>query len=188
MPVAKSTARKLTTKAEWALLESSYSDALKALTPSQLKQRVVRARKLQDKYRDLARQQRGEARGKRPARRTRAAQGNANTREKQELFTEARLRFEAQLARLEAAAAREAEREARQEARDAAKAARKRPSSAARKRRSSRSAGKASAAKSSTAASRGARKASVFSRQATKAKRAHAGARGRRRQGKRDSR
>lgn len=180
MPVAKSTARKLTTKAEWALLESSFGDALKELTASQLKQRVVRARKLQDKNRDLARQQRGEARGKRKARRTRASQGNANTRAKQELFTEARLRFEAQLARLEAAAAREAERDARRAARNAAKAARKRPSS--------RSAGKASAAKSSTAASRSARKASVFSRQATKAKRAHAGARGRRRQGKRDAR
>lgn len=180
MPVSKSSARKLATKAEWELLESSHGNALKALTPSQLKQRVVRARKLQDKYRDRARQQRGEARGKRQARRTRAAEGSANTRLKQSVFTEARLRFEAQLARLQAAATREAEREARRAARAAARAAARRPSS--------RSGRKASAAKASTAASRSARKASAFTRQATAAKRAHAGARGRRRQGRRDSR
>jgi hypothetical protein len=187
MPVAKSTARKLTTKTEWELLSSSYGDALKALTPSELKRGVVRARKLQDKNRDLAQQQRGEARGKRRARRSRASKGDANTRVKQEMFTEARLRFEAQLARLEAAAEREAEREARQAERKAASAA-KAAAKKARKRPSSRSARKASAAKSSTRASRSARKASVLTRQATKAKRAHAGARGRRRQGKRDSR
>lgn len=46
MPVAKSTARKLTTKSEWELLASSYGDELKALTPSQLKKGVVRACKL----------------------------------------------------------------------------------------------------------------------------------------------
>ena len=180
MPVSKSTARKLTTSAEWALLLSSHGDALRELTPAQLKLGVARARKLQDKYRDRAKQQRGEARGKRQARRTRAAQGNANTSLKQAVFAEARLRFEAQLARLEAAAARAAEREARQAAREAKKAAPARPSS--------RSARKASSARSSTAASRSARKASAFSRQATSAKRGHVKGRGRRRQARRDSR
>lgn len=108
MATSKATARKLATKAEWTLLEASFAPELKTLTAYRLKQKVARARKLQDKYRDKARQQKGEMRGKRPPTGTRAAKGNASTVAKQELFAEARARFEEQLAKVEAKAAKEA--------------------------------------------------------------------------------
>lgn len=191
MTIQKSTARTLATKAEWPLIESSYGDALKALTPGRLKQKIARARTLQDKYRDLARQQRGEARGKRQAKGTRPAQGNDGTRRKQELFTEVRERFEAQLAKLEAKAAREAEREAAREAKTEAKAAAAASRKASAKRpRTPWSADEAAtiiARRSTSAASRGARKAAARTRQSSTKHQAHVGARGRRRQAKRDA-
>jgi hypothetical protein len=113
MTQTKAMARKLATKAEWVLLERSFPPLLKEITVGRLKQKVTLARKLQDKYRDLARQQRGEARGKRRAKGARPAAGNANTMVKHEIFAEALSRFETQLAKLEAKAAKESARQQR---------------------------------------------------------------------------
>lgn len=127
MATSKATARKLATKAEWTLLEYSFAPELKTLTPARLKQKAVRARTLQDKYRDKARQQKGEMRGKRTPTGTRAAKGNASTVAKQELFAEARARFEEQLTKVEAKAAKDAAKaEAKADAKVAAKAGRTR--------------------------------------------------------------
>jgi hypothetical protein len=198
MAQTKATARKLATKAEWTLLEPSFPPLLKELTPGRLKQKIVRARKLADKYRDKARQQKGEARGKRDAKGTRAAKGAAGTVRKQELFAEARTRFEAQLEKLEAKAAKEAAK-ALKAAERAEKAAAKRAKaaggavkSAAKKagtaaKRAARDAA-ATARKAVSKASRGARKSAVFTRTSSRKHQAHVGARGRRRQARRDSR
>lgn len=121
MALTKSAARKLTTEAEWALLETSFPPLIKDITPGRLKQKITRSRKLQDKYRDLAQQQRGEARGKRRPKSTRPAAGNANTVAKQELFAEAVDRFETQMAKLDAKVATEAARKERAAEKAAAK-------------------------------------------------------------------
>lgn len=198
MAHTKTAARKLATQAEWTLLEVSFPPLLKDITPGRLKQKITRARKLQDKYRDLARQQRGEARGKRQAKSTRAAAGNANTVIKQEIFTEARERFEAQLAKLEAKVAKElarkeaaAEKKAAKAEKQAAKLAKPAKTSArktgvATKRAASKAT--TSARKAVSKASRGARKAAVFTRTSSAKHQGHVGSRGRRRQARRDSR
>lgn len=106
MAVHHATARKLATEAEWTLLQSSYGTALTSLSPARLKQKIVRARALRDKYRALAQQQRGEARGKRKSKRTRAAQGNANTKTKAAMFAEALGRFQGHAAEVKASPAK----------------------------------------------------------------------------------
>ncbi len=227
MTVHKATARKLATQSEWQLLEPSFGSAIKEITPGRLKQKVTRARKLQDKYRDLARQQRGEARGKRRAKSTRAAEGNENTRVKQEMFSDALERYEAQLARLEAKAEKEAARSskvkksgtkttartsaakkatpkttkktaktaARKTTKKVAKKASRPPAKRAAKKAAKRGVSPWSPAAESTATarqvmshdSRAARKQTALSRQSAAAHQGHVGARGRRRQARRDS-
>jgi hypothetical protein len=94
MAIARSTAERLSTAAELQLVEASYPATAKQLTPGRLRQKIQRARKLRDKYRDLSKRQRLEARGKRDASGTRPAKGNANTERKAELFQEVLERFE----------------------------------------------------------------------------------------------
>ncbi len=132
MAHTKTAARKLATQAEWTLLESSFAPNLKEITAGRLAQKVTRSRKLQDKYRDLSRQQSGEARGKRKAKSTRPAKGNANTVAKQEMFSEALTRFEGQLEKLQAKAARETARKAKTAAKQSAAASRKSTKTAAK--------------------------------------------------------
>ncbi len=110
MAITKPTARKLATQLEWTLLESSFAPLLKDITIGRLRQKITRARKYQDKYRALERQQRGEARGKRKPKGTRPSGDNERTVQKHTLFTEARERFEGQLEKLEAREARNAKR------------------------------------------------------------------------------
>jgi len=88
MAISASKVRSLCTASEYNLFKWSGARMSKTLTPSQLKQKIERARKLRDKYRDLAKQQRGEARGKRKPTGTRPAAGNDRTKEKAELFAE----------------------------------------------------------------------------------------------------
>jgi hypothetical protein len=114
-------ARPLCSDAEFALFASSLADKIGELTPAQLKSGIQRARRLRDKYRDLVKRQRlanrvrtGTKKGTRP-------DSNVRTASKAKLFDEALGRFEAQAARLAAAA----EREARRKAAKAALAARK---------------------------------------------------------------
>jgi hypothetical protein len=99
MTIPRNTAQRLCTAAEFELVEASYPASAKQLSPARLRQKVQRARKLRDKYRDLAKRQRLEMRGKREASSRRPAQGHENTDRKAELFQEVLDRFETQLSR-----------------------------------------------------------------------------------------
>jgi hypothetical protein len=101
MTISKREARPLCTQREWEMLSQSWEPELSRVTPGRLRQKVQRARTLRDKYRDLARQQAGEARGKRDAKSTRPARGNRNTELKARIFDEALERFQARLAEAE---------------------------------------------------------------------------------------
>jgi hypothetical protein len=91
--------RKLFTAAEWALLRSSAPSRIKALTAARLKDLIGRARRMTDKYRDLARRQLRD-------RKRRTGMGTfperqARTQRKARLLGEAAGRFETCLKRLE---------------------------------------------------------------------------------------
>lgn len=183
MSVHHATARKLATQSEWTLLEASRARAITELSPARLAQKITRARKLRDKYRDLAKQQRGEARGKRASKSTRAAEGNANTVLKQQMFAEALERFEARLAKVTAKA----------KAKTTAKAKPKRAAAApnpdagfGRNPWASGTTAKATAKQAQSESSRGKRKALKFTHQSAEAHQGHVGSRGRRNQAKRD--
>jgi hypothetical protein len=88
MAISRSSAERLCSGPELELVEASYPANAKQLSPARLQQKIQRARRLRDKYRDLAKQQRGEARGKRQARSTRASRGNENTVRNAQLFAE----------------------------------------------------------------------------------------------------
>jgi hypothetical protein len=94
MAISTQKAKALCTATEFQLVQASTPQRAKSLTPSQLKQKIDRARKLRDKYRDLAKKQRGEARGKRKPTGTRPAKGNERTVEKAQLFQETLGRFQ----------------------------------------------------------------------------------------------
>jgi hypothetical protein len=195
MTISKPAARKLATQAEWTLLEMSYAPALKEITLGRLKQKVTRARKLQDKYRDLARQQRGEARGKRRVKGTRPAAGNVNTVNKQMMFAEALERFQGQLVKLEAKVAKEAARKAKALGKRRPAAARKTTKTATRTAAKKAAGAKAPKVKAKrtallagSKATRGVRKSAKLSRKGVAAQRGHIGARGKRQQARRDGR
>jgi hypothetical protein len=99
MPVTRAQAKEICTKTELELVEASFAPAVNALTPAQLRTKITRARKVQDKNRDLSRAQNRstKAQGSRNA--------NARTDRKARLFDETRERFEKRLARLEETAA-----------------------------------------------------------------------------------
>ncbi len=104
MTIRTSQARQLCNQAELDLYLASLARAVRQHTLARLKSKIARARKLRDKYRDLAAVQRREARGKQTPRGSRASQGNLRTARKAELFDEVLGRFEGRLAELEAAA------------------------------------------------------------------------------------
>jgi hypothetical protein len=101
MPVTQRQAQQLLTKAEFEFASQSWSPAVLAHSPARLKEKIARARRLRDKYRDEARRQAGEAKGKRAPRGQRAAQGNRNTELKAKIFDEALERLQKRLAVLE---------------------------------------------------------------------------------------
>lgn len=86
MKLSRDAVRRLTTKAEAEFLEGLAAGRIEKITPARLRQKLDRARRLRDKYRDLARRQAGEARGKASPRSTRPARSNANTLRKVQLF------------------------------------------------------------------------------------------------------
>jgi hypothetical protein len=92
--IRRDTARRLCTAREYELVEASFPENIRQLTPSALRQKVDRARKLRDKNRDLLKRQRLEVRGKRAPRRVRPAQGTANTEKKADIFDEVMQRFQ----------------------------------------------------------------------------------------------
>ena len=84
MIIQPNEARELCSKSEWKLVESSFSPAIEALSPSDLKSRIDRISKLHRNCTDLVNQQHSDS-----LKRT--------TRRKTELFAEAIGRFEASL-------------------------------------------------------------------------------------------
>ena len=97
MTLSKLAGRKLVRDHEMTLLDFSFPPLLEATSLPRLKQRIARAHRLHEKYRDLAEQQSGEARGKRAPAGGHAANGNGKTVDKQTLFAEVSARLEAEL-------------------------------------------------------------------------------------------
>ena len=94
MPIRTPEARELCTKTELDLYLASLARVVKQHAPGMLKRKVVRARKLRDKYRSLAARQEREARGKQAPRRSRPARGSVRTRRKEQLFAQTLERFQ----------------------------------------------------------------------------------------------
>jgi len=88
--IQPSEARELCSESEWAQVEGSFSPAVEALSPSDLKSRLGRVKKLHQALRDLVDRQHSDAR-------------KQTTRRKTQLFAEAIGRFEAALSFLEKA-------------------------------------------------------------------------------------
>lgn len=86
MKLSQDTIRRLMTKEEFEFIQSLTASRLEETTPARLRQKLGRARRLRDKYRDLARRQRGEMRGKAEARSSRPARSNENTLRKVQVF------------------------------------------------------------------------------------------------------
>ena len=84
MIIQPSEARELCSKSEWELVGGSFSTVVEDLSPSDLKSRIDRVRKLHRKSTDLVNRQHSEAR-------------KLTTRRKTELFAEAIGRFETSL-------------------------------------------------------------------------------------------
>jgi hypothetical protein len=86
MKLSQDAIQRLMTKAEAEFIQSLAAGRLEDTTPARLRQKLDRARRLRDKYRDLARRQRGEMRGKAEPRSTRPARSNENTLRKVQVF------------------------------------------------------------------------------------------------------
>ena len=135
MPYTRTSAKSLLNNPELELYDMGRRETIAHLDRRTLITKIMRTRNLRDKYRDLFRRQRLETRDRTGTKRGLSGVANVRTREKAELFGELLQRFEAQLAKVDAAAKAAAEREAKQRA-AAAKAtrgARKGPSAKAAK-------------------------------------------------------
>lgn len=150
-------AKSLCTAAEFELVHWSTSKRVEDLTPARLVAKRDRARKLRDKFRDLANQQKREIRGKGDARRSRPATDNRNTRIKEQMFAETVQRFEAALAEKTAAA----NAGAVSAAAAVKKSATKKISKKIAKKTTSKASKKTSALKSAAGAAKPAKKAGV---------------------------
>jgi len=96
--IQRTEARRLSDKNEWSLISSSLPPALEALSVARLKSKIVRARKLRQKYEDLYRRQKLSARS-----RTTGAPHeklNVRTARKRQMFEEAMVRLQHQLAKV----------------------------------------------------------------------------------------
>ena len=98
-------ARKLLTATEFDLFEQTTGPALKTLTLARLRSKLGRARQLRDKFQDLYRRQTVALRG---SARAGAAAANERTQAKAVIFGEVLARVQAQLDKVEAAAAKAA--------------------------------------------------------------------------------
>jgi len=96
MAISMSKAKSLCNANELALVAASSRTQLSALSPAQLRQKVSRARKLREKWRDQAERQRRGAQTRQGARQTSAS---ARSAEKAQLFAEVLERFETRLAK-----------------------------------------------------------------------------------------
>jgi hypothetical protein len=86
MKLSQDAIRRLMTKEEAEFIEGLAAGQIDKVTPARLRQKLDRARRLRDKYKDLARRQGGEMRGKASPRSTRPARSNANTLRKVQVF------------------------------------------------------------------------------------------------------
>lgn len=86
MKLSRDAIQRLLTKEEAEFIETLAVGRIEATTPARLRQKLGRARRLRDKYRDLARRQRAETRGKAAPRRSRPSRSNANTLRKVQIF------------------------------------------------------------------------------------------------------
>lgn len=116
MKLSRDAVRRLLTKDETEFVEGLAPGRIEDVTPARLRQKLGRARRLRDKYRDLARRQAGEMRGKAEPRSSRAARSNANTLRKVQVFDWAIIQISGRLDRVaeeegEAAAGKVAARE-----------------------------------------------------------------------------
>jgi hypothetical protein len=93
--ISQEDAKDLCTKPEFELVSASFPPAINELSPARLRQKIIRTRKLQDKYRDQARSQHRSVKGGSSA--TREQASNQRTEKKAQLFIETRERFEARL-------------------------------------------------------------------------------------------
>ena len=99
MPYNRTAATKLLTASELALFDAGRRDSIGSLDERALKGKVERARRLRDKYRDLARRQSLASRERTGAKHgTGSRESNARTAQKERLFAELLDRFEIRLA------------------------------------------------------------------------------------------
>lgn len=103
MSITTREVRQLTTVAEWPVIESSRPGTIREFSPARLKAKAARARKLWTKYADLARSQERVSKAKRSGVSNEAL--NARTKRKAELFAEVFARYEGRLSALAAKAA-----------------------------------------------------------------------------------
>lgn len=101
MKLSQSAIKRLLTKEEAEFISGLGFGRIEKITPARLRQKLGRARRLRDKYRDLARRQAAEARGKVLPRGSRRASGNDNTMRKVQVFEWAAERITKQLEALE---------------------------------------------------------------------------------------
>ena len=128
----------LLTKPELELFEASRAGAITSLAPRQLNARLTRARTLRDKYRDNYRRQTVATRTGPATKRTLQGAENVRTATKAEIMADLVTRFEAQLAKAEAQAAKSAARKTpRTHNAPGAPTTRTNPKAAQRSRRSS---------------------------------------------------
>jgi hypothetical protein len=95
-------AKRMCTKAELGVVMGSRPDAIEKLSADQLKKNVASARRLRDKWQDLATQQRRETQ---QAQKSRVTDKNARSGEKAALFAHVLKRYEDQLKQVEASGA-----------------------------------------------------------------------------------
>ena len=168
--------RALLTATELALIESSEPSRISAYSPAQLNDRIARARKYWDKYRDLARQQ--QRRIKKRQHRGPQPFSNVRTERKAQAFAAALRRFEQRLAQMT--------REERHRPRPQAKPIPKWPRRPVAQREAIRR--KRQQRQAANEAALAPRIARQFQKSKMRAIQGHIRARGKRRQAKRDAR
>jgi hypothetical protein len=99
MTISPARAKKLCNASELELVKASGRSEIGKLSAARLKQKVTRARKLRDKWRDQATRQRRATQSRQQARGT---DDNARSAEKADLFDEVLNRFSSQLEKIEA--------------------------------------------------------------------------------------
>lgn len=99
MAMIRAQDRALLTATELALIETSQPSRIRAFTPGQLNDRIVRARRFWDKYRVLARQQQRRTKTSRQLGRPQLF-SNVRTRRKAQVFAGTLERFEKRLEQL----------------------------------------------------------------------------------------